>query len=344
MRRWVAAGNSVALFTSRYAGSASEDEIDGVKIVRGGNEYTVHLAARHWYCRQRQRPDLVVDEIHGVPFCLSAYAGVPVLAWIYEVARDIWFRMYPYPVAATGWSLEAALLRWYVRGHLTFLTDSRSTAADLVGLGLPEEKITTIEPGITCIPVAQLPEKEGEPTIIFVGRLVRMKGIEDAIVALAMVRRRLGRGQLWVVGTGQNGYSAELRHHAVHNGVAAAVHFLGRLDEGDKFERLRRAHILVHPSQREGWGINVIEANAMGTPAVGYNVPGLRDSILHERTGVLCPPRQPAALSDAICSLLGAPQRYRAMQDSGLRWSSRFTWDSSARKSLALMQGLAGSL
>jgi glycosyltransferase involved in cell wall biosynthesis len=50
---------------------------------------------------------------------------------------------------------------------------------------------------------------------------------------------------------------------------------------------LSRAHIILVPAVREGWGLVVTEANAMGTPAIGYDdVPGLRDSIRHGETGI----------------------------------------------------------
>jgi glycosyltransferase involved in cell wall biosynthesis len=76
------------------------------------------------------------------------------------------------------------------------------------------------------------------------------------------------------------------------------VSFLGRIDRGEVRERLARAHVLVATSIREGWGLNVSEAAACGTPAIGYSVPGLADSI-SSSGGALVAPR-PAALADAL--------------------------------------------
>src|SRR5207247_1055817 len=95
---------------------------------------------------------------------------------------------------------------------------------------------------------------------------------EDAMHAFALLRRQSPAAQLWMIGDGP--LLPKLRADA-----PAGVAFLGRLDRGEMFERLARAHILVATSVREGWGLNVSEAAACGTPTIGYRVAGLVDSI-----------------------------------------------------------------
>ena len=63
--------------------------------------------------------------------------------------------------------------------------------------------------------------------------------------------------------------------------------FTGSLVEVEKDRLLRDAHFLLHTSLREGWGLNVIEANALGTPAIVYPVAGLTESTIHGRTGLV---------------------------------------------------------
>lgn len=341
MRRWAADGHQVTLFTAGYPGAPGRGERDGVQIVRRGTESSVHLAAQHWYRRLRRHPDIVVDEVHGVPFGAAGYAAVPVVGWIYEVAQSIWFRMYPFPIAAAGRFLEAAALRWYALADVPFITDSRSTATDLMALGVARFNIEVIEPAIARSPLCAFPEKEGKPTIIVVGRLVRMKGVHDAILAFSLVRARLPSCRLWIVGSGPDAYVSELYRLSSQLGLGDSVRFLGRVSEDEKYRLLARAHILVHPSQREGWGINVIEANAMATPTIAYRVAGLSDSVLDGRTGLLCPHGRPDGLANAILSLFASPERYRTMQRSALDWSGQFTWGGAAARSTALLQRVA---
>lgn len=340
-RSWVRSGHDVTLFTSLYNGAARSEMRDGIRVVRAGSEWTVHWLARLWYCRQRDRADLVIDEIHGVPFLAPSYARVPVVAWIYEVARDLWFQMYPSPIAVLGKTIESAALRWYGQCNITFVADSKSTLQDLQWSGVNGQRVHIIAPGIRVQPLVAAPEKEGQPTLIFVGRLVRMKGVEDALRSFKHLVGLVPECRLWIVGSGDAKYESRLRALAKSLGVAHSVSFLGRVSEEEKLWRLSRAHLLIHPSQREGWGINVIEANAVGTPAIGYDVAGLRDSIVGGRTGLLSPRGQPERLAASAVRLLVNREMYRRFQANALEWSARFTWESATRQSLRVLHEVA---
>ncbi len=100
----------------------------------------------------------------------------------------------------------------------------------------------------------------------------------------------------------------------------------------EKFDLLKRAHVLLAPFVREGWGISVIEANAVGTPAVGYTVPGLQDSIVHGDTGLLVRPLDPGALAEAAKQILCNPLMAEKFSRNALEWSRRFSWDEAAKE------------
>src|SRR5437879_8219840 len=93
---------------------------------------------------------------------------------------------------------------------------------------------------------------------------------------------------------------------------------------------MTEAHVLLMTSVREGWGLVVTEANARGTPAVVYDVPGLRDSVRNEQTGLVVPPR-PKSLSDAMVRVTSDPGLYDRLAAEGQRWSVTFSFDESAR-------------
>jgi glycosyltransferase involved in cell wall biosynthesis len=80
------------------------------------------------------------------------------------------------------------------------------------------------------------------------------------------------------------------------------VQFLGKISEGEKIERIARAHVLILTSVREGWGLVVTEAAAVGTPVIAYDVPGLRDSV-QASNGVLSEP-SPEHLSSVLQEFL----------------------------------------
>jgi glycosyltransferase involved in cell wall biosynthesis len=104
------------------------------------------------------------------------------------------------------------------------------------------------------------------------------------------------------------------------------VAFLGSLSEDEKNARLREAHFLIHTSLREGWGLNVIEANAMGTPAIVYPVDGLIESTLHERTGLVSDRQTPESLADAVAAVLRNPAKYEIYRRNAWERSKTFHW------------------
>jgi glycosyltransferase involved in cell wall biosynthesis len=118
-----------------------------------------------------------------------------------------------------------------------------------------------------------------------------------------------------------------LRQEAAALQLGDAVKFTGLLSEADKDVILRDAHLLLHTSVREGWGLNVVEANAFGTPAVVYPVAGLRESTLHDQTGFLARRETPASLAEAIISLIGDDARYQRYRHAAWERAQIMHWE-----------------
>ena len=161
--------------------------------------------------------------------------------------------------------------------------------------------------------------------LVVVSRLVANKRIDHAIHALRLLNDRGIRAELTVVGWGEQG--GNLRRLAVESGLESAVTLSGPLGEKDKNDRLRDAHLLLHTSIREGWGLNVIEANALGTPAVVYPVDGLVDSTISGKTGVVTCSETPEGMVDAIVDLVRNPVTYQRYRRNAWIRSPQFGWD-----------------
>src|SRR5262249_22119413 len=129
--------------------------------------------------------------------------------------------------------------------------------------------------------------KAPHPTLVFIGRLRRYKGLDWVMRALPGVLARVPDARLEVIGDGP--HADALRAEAKSGGVEAAVDFLGFLPGAGKVARLRAGWALVQPSPKEGWGLTVIEAGACGTAVVASDAPGLRDSVRRDDTGLLVP-------------------------------------------------------
>jgi hypothetical protein len=87
---------------------------------------------------------------------------------------------------------------------------------------------------------------------------------------------------------------------------------------------------LFVPSIREGWGLVVTEANAMGTAAIAYDAPGLRDSVVNGKTGILVKDKSPQNLASSALTLLKNPGLLKIFSDSALAFSKQFSWDNTA--------------
>jgi len=221
---------------------------------------------------------------------------------MYQLAREVWWYETPFPLNAIGFMLEPLYLRFYRTAPV--LTISQSTSDDLRKLGF-RGPVTIMPVGVEAVDDAGLPKTE-TPTFVYVGRLTASKRVDDIVRAFAMFNAEAAHGELWLIGDGPDRYERSLRALAARLGVADRVRFWGRLGADEKHRKMAEAHALVMASVREGWGLVVNEANACGTLAIAYDVPGLRDAIADRETGLLVEPT-PRALKDAMMLVWSHP-------------------------------------
>jgi glycosyltransferase involved in cell wall biosynthesis len=319
-------GHAITLFTSAFEGGAAEEEIDGVRIVRRGGRYSVYGEARKYYRSHGHEFDLVVDEINTRPFMAPAFVkDRPVIALIHQLAREFWFYETPFPVNLMGYLfLEKHWLRRY--RNVPTITVSESTRQDLLSLGF--EDIHVVPEGLDFRPLDRPAQKESVSTLLFVGRLKKAKKPDDAIRAFTILEDEIPQAKMWVVG---DGYMAEeLKAMAVEHAREPKIVFFGKVSNKKKLELMSRAHVLLVPGVREGWGLVVTEANAMGTPAVAYDVPGLRDSVVDGVTGVLVQKDDYVGLAIEASQLLKDRQALATLSIGALQNSRQFHWDRTA--------------
>jgi len=109
------------------------------------------------------------------------------------------------------------------------------------------------------------------------------------------------------------------------------VKFFGYVDSSMRDEPVRKAWLIAVPGVREGWGQVVTDANALGTPAVGYDVSGLRDSIRNGFNGLLVE-SSPEALADGMMRILSDDGLRDDLSRNAIEWSRRFSWDKTAEE------------
>lgn len=334
---WQKKGNTIAWFSSAFPGSPEKEEIEGMTVVRKGNHYTVHVwCAIYFFLGKLPKVDVAIDSFHFLPFFSPLYLRVPVIGLINEVAKETWFKNISFPFSLMGYLAEPLFFLPYRRSK--FIAGSASCKDDLLKMGIKKENIQVVPHGIRIIKSTK--KKEYTPTIIFLSRISKDKGIEDALKAIAIVKKNVPSLKFWIVGKAENEtYLSKIKNMLKNLKLESSSKMLGFISEEKKFELLKRAWILIHPSIREGWGLNVIEANAMGTPAVGYNVSGLKDSIQDGKTGILTE-TNPKSLARGIENLILDMEKYAELARAAIKWSEGFSWEKAGEQSYNLIKGV----
>ncbi len=306
-------GCEVVVFSCRFQNSATEEIIDRVTYMRKGNEATVHLWGLIHAVKNRKKFDYIIDEFNGIGFFTFFLPNSILL--IHQLYKEFWFRDLG-ALGALPYVIESLLLKLYRRKLA--ITVSDSTKEDLRLLGFKD--ISVIMNAIKYIPPDTPPKKSGAPVLVFIGRLKRTKRPEDAIMIFKEVKKKIPDAKLIMLGRGPE--EEKLKRTA--KGLEG-ITFAGWVKEEEKFSLLRQAHLLLVPSVREGFGINVIEAAAAGTPAIGYDVPGLRDSIRNGETGYLVHSVEEGA--SRIVELLNDHNLYERMTLACVRYAKEFDWN-----------------
>lgn len=323
-RELAARGHRVQVRCARYAGSARREVRDGVEIVRAGGRLTVYPRALWWVLTTGRRTDVVVDVINGLPFmsCLARRRGV--VALVHHVHREQWHIIYPGWRGRLGWWVESRLTPRLYR-DIEHVTVSESSRRDLIGLGIPADRIHLAHNGLDRH--AALPGTHAAARISVLSRLVPHKQIDHAF----RVVRALGPTHpdlvLDVVGDGW--WREQLVRSARELGVSDRVVFHGRVSADARDQILADSALMLLPSVKEGWGLAIMEAAAQGTPTIAYrSAGGVTESIVDGETGVLVD--DPEALADETDRLLSDEGTRKRLSEGARRHASRFTWPATA--------------
>lgn len=331
----VQTGHRVTLFTSCYNDKLSIQSIDGVKIIRKGNWVTVYIYAFWNYLRElRHDTDIVIDQVHGIPFFTPLYVKKPILTWIHEVAGEIWKYEWPH-VSWFGRMVEHMYIHMY--RHIPFLTDSRSTKSELTTYGISADKISII-PLTIDTPQFSSPQKTKTAQLIYIGRLSAMKRVELLLRSLVTIQAVFPDVKTKIVGTGHVHHIGKLKQLANQLGLQQ-VEFLGLVTEKKKYELLSSSWLHIHPSVKEGFGLTVLEAASAGTPTIAFDVPGLRDQINTGKNGVLLQIHSPERLAKTIIELLQNKTKLKKLSISSMSWSTTLpSWKTQSKKLESLLQ------
>ncbi|MEU5946442.1 glycosyltransferase family 4 protein [Micromonospora sp. NPDC047465] len=331
------------LCATHSAGPAEEVTADGVRVLRRGGRHTVYLRAALVYLagalglgplarRRGGRPDVIVDVGNGLPFLSALYALCPVIALVHHVHREQWPVVLGRWLARFGWWVESWLAPRVYR-RCRYVTVSEATRRELATLGIDLARIAVVHNGTPDMPVGPVP-RTPHPSLVVLGRLVPHKQVELALHAVAGLAGELPG--LTLVVAGQGWWEPHLRRLADELGITDRVRFTGFVSDAEKGELLASAWVALTPSLKEGWGLTIVEAGAVGTPTIAFRgAGGVEEALVDGETGLLADDVDDFVAKvrvlltdDALRTAMGAAARAHA---------ARFTWPVSGEKFAALV-------
>ncbi|MEX2182265.1 MAG: glycosyltransferase family 4 protein [Gemmatimonadaceae bacterium] len=328
LERLVAFGHEIVLLCGGWTGCPPRGERRGVEIHRVGTRQTFPFHVRsYWERHLRPRsPDLLLEDINKVPLYTTRWGARRVVALVPHLFGATAFQELNPLLATAVWLAERPLARLY--RDVPFQAISASTAADLVARGIAPERVVVIPPGVDAAYYTPDPARRtATPTVAYLGRLKKYKGVDLVIRAFA----RMGRADAVLEIAGAGDHRPALEALVASLDLGSRVRFLGFVTEPEKLALLRRSWAVALASPKEGWGLTNVEAEACGTPVVASDSPGIRESVRHGETGFLVPHGDVAAMAAAFERLAASPALVAEMGAKARAFAESFTWDRCAR-------------
>jgi glycosyltransferase involved in cell wall biosynthesis len=336
-RQLAAQGHDVTWLSMNQRQSPVAETIDGVKHRHAGprlqqppvrtlGQKLHYMGVVLWHLL-RHRYDIVDCQPYApLPAALLAcrLRGMPMVASIHDTSSepgqagsgDQWLSATDRRIAKL---VEGGLYRL---GYDRVLTGAGSVQADLVGrFRVPADRVAVAANGVDVPTLEATPAHPQACDLIFVGRLIPHKHPEDFLRAAALLQQqREGAGlpplRLKLVGAGPLEPAARATAEAL--GLLPHLLHWGEIEHhAEVVSHIRSARVLVLPSTREGFGLVLTEAMAVGTAVLAYDIPAVRETLGPTLTDALVPAGDVAALSKAMHRLLAQPAHHAAQVAAG---------------------------
>lgn len=327
----------VDFVSATFPGCAPETDLHGYHVIRIPNNLFFHLTFKHYWKKDfsKRGYDLVIDDISKIPLKTPNYiTQPPLLAIHHHIHGKSLYQELSFPMAFYVITAEKFGLKRYAQ--TPFLAVSRSNELALKKLAA-FQNITVIENGIDLSEIQNADfAKFKKPTLIYFGRLKKYKRVDHLLQAFSMVLKDFPDAEFHIGGKGDD--SERLKSLTKKFGISDSVRFLGFVSNEDKLKLLHGGWVMGITSEKEGWGIVVIEANAAKTPVVGYDVEGLCDSIVDGKSGYLVENGDISAVAEKITRLFRDEELRINLGEGAKKWADRFTWEKAAERFYALCE------
>lgn len=338
LRRLAKKGHTVDLLCCNFPGGEKEEIVEGVRILRhGGRAYFNWIVPGVLRKLARDNNyDIVLEDINKIPLYTPLFCKLPILVIIPHLFSNSIFKEINFLLGTYIFLAERPYSLIYRKKHTMVI--SNSTAEEIIGRGIARDQVHVVECGIDKENYAFDPgiSKFEQPTILYVGRLKKYKSVETGILALPMIQEKIPEACLVIIGSGD--HQPVLKELVDKMGLHESVEFKGFVPHEVKIEYLRRSHVSIYPSLKEGWGLTNIEANACGTCVLASRVPGLKDSVDEGKSGLLFEYGDISDFANKAINILSDDVLRSTLEKGALMHAAGFSWDKAADQTEKLVE------
>lgn len=338
-KRLIKKGHTVDIVCMRIAGAKNTEKIDGIPVHHIGpvihkppqrtlKDFTSFLLAQRKWLKKHE-----YDIIEGQGISLFILPWVkhflkkPAIALVHDLSsgsKDQWFTRAKIPSLGEKLSVKLPFTK--------ILTVSNGTKKQLTqNYKVDEEKIKVIHNGVDLKLIDSVKTIPTKNRIIFVGRLIPHKHVDDLLNAFSTILKQIPTAHLTIIGTGTEEENLKKLAKKLR---LKNTEFLGNMpDYKTVLQEIKRSSVLALPSTREGFGIVLAEANACGVPVIAYDIEGVRDLVQSGVNGILVQQRDINALTTALIQILNNEHTRTSLGNNGRqRVEKLFTWERTADK------------
>lgn len=321
-RGLVERGHRVTWFASSYSGALPEEQYEGIHIIRKYTNHTIWMMAWWWHrtWKKTNFVDVIIDEAGGWPLLSPLYEKqIPIYFFTHHIAEKE-FDITPYPLnRLIRWCYT--MMIWLYKNTHTIAV-SNSTRNELVhDFWFGVDKVSVIENTTEISPIENIPYDTRTNNILFFGRITAIKRADHAVRAFHSVIAELPPDtQFHLIGNAQDKqYVESLQTLINHLGIKERVRFLWHIPREQFADTLASYKCMLIPSEKEWYGLVVIEGNAHGLPAIWYDVAWLRDSIIPWVNGILIPDWDYTQMWREIVNMFANDVDYRTLCENSLQ-------------------------
>lgn len=318
------------------------------------NGYTVHyiknvdfLTASYWYSHKiimnkilEINPDLIHLHFTYPPYSFIAQLSIPVIVTVHGLASiRVKGSHSKKDYFSPGFVLNPHFEKKALQNADKIIAVSNWMKNNVENIIGRDPKIIYIPNGVNYEKYTHSKKvKINHPSILFIGRLVKLKGLDLLLKSLHIVKESIPDIHLYVIGQGSQ--HEKLTSLAVKLNVNNNISFLGFFSGDEKNQFLASADIFVMPSRIENASISLMEALASGIPIVASNVGGIPHILNYGEYGILVEPENPEDLANGIIKLIGDPVLRKELSEKGRKRAQEYSWDEITKKTIELYQSL----